>query len=110
MKKKIIMIKPLVSKGNDIIKEENNLHLKIENDYKKEIKKTYLKNRNKLLLTHSEPTSIKNTLKISKYPIDKKSYESQLKSFEESKSVKDNDNEDDIYYNEDNIIQLGDNY
>ena len=62
------------------------------------------------MLTHSEPTSIKNTLKISKYPIDKKSYESQLKSFEESKSVKDNDNEDDIYYNEDNIIQLGDKY
>ena len=108
--KKRELLKPLVSKGNDIIKEENNLHLKIENDYKKEIKKTYLKNRNKLLLTHSEPTSIKNTLKISKYPIDKKSYESQLKSFEESKSVKDNDNEDDIYYNEDNIIQLGDKY
>ena len=107
--KKRELLKPLVSKGNDIIKEENNLHLKIENDYKKEIKKSYLKNRNKLLLTHSEPTSIKDTLKISKYPIDKKSYESQLKSFEESKTIN-KDNEDEIYYDEDNIIQLGDKY
>ena len=106
--KKRELLKPLVSKGNEIKKEEHNIHLKNENEYKKDLKKKLLNNRNKLFFSSNEPTSIKNSLKISKYPIEKKAYESILKSYEESKSLN-HENEDDIIYNENDIINLNEN-
>ena len=90
------LLKPLVTKGCAIAKEEDNIKTKLEEEYKKEIKKKLLQKRNKTILS-IEPISTKNSLLESKYPLDKKEYEIQLKkSIEDKKNYKRNKSNDNI--------------
>ena len=90
------LLKPLVTKGCAIAKEEDNIKTKLEEEYKKEIKKKLLQKRNKTILS-IEPISTKNSLLESKYPLDKKEYETQLKkSIEDKKNYKRNKSNDNI--------------
>ena len=82
--KKRELLKPLVTKGSAIAKEEFNIKAKLEEDYKKEIKKQLLQKRNKTIL-QIEQIPTKNSLIKSKYPLDKKEYDYQVKkSIEDS--------------------------
>ena len=90
------LLKPLVTKGCAIAKEEDNIKTKLEEEYKKEIKKKLLQKRNKTILS-IEPISTKNSLLESKYPLDKKEYETQIKkSIEDKKNYKRNKSNDNI--------------
>ena len=90
------LLKPLVTKGCAIAKEEDNIKTKLEEEYKKEIKKKLLQKRNKTILS-IEPISTKNSLLESKYPLDKKEYEIQVKkSIEDKKNYKRNKSNDNI--------------
>ena len=94
--KKRELLKPLVTKGSAIAKEEFNIKAKLEEDYKKEIKKQLLQKRNKTIL-HIEHMPTKNSLKESKYPLDKKAYDIQIKkSIEDRKTYKRNKSNDNI--------------
>ena len=90
------LLKPLVTKGCAIAKEEDNIKTKLEEEYKKKKKKKLLQKRNKTILS-IEPISTKNSLLESKYPLDKKEYETQIKkSIEDKKNYKRNKSNDNI--------------
>jgi hypothetical protein len=100
------LLKPLVTKGSQIVKEEDKIKAKLEEEYKKQIKKHLLEKRKTIF--YSEPVSTTNSLLESKYPLDKKTYDLQIqKSIEDRKTYKKNKSEDNIHkINEDNDDDL----
>ena len=114
------LLKPLVTKGTSIMKEEENIKTKIAEEFKKKLKLELLqkKSRNYLSLNpkDNEQNNL-NTLRTSKYPIDKNTYDKLVKSTEDNKSPehtidnqrKSSDNLKDttlILPNENNIIPI----
>ena len=114
------LLKPLVNKGLSIMKEEENIKNKNIEEFKKQLRKKMMQKKNIMNLYNTDINSTKDTLKISKYPIDKETHERLKKSYEEKggKSIYTNNNsfinnnssmnnnESNFYYDENNLIQI----
>ena len=83
------LLKPLVTKGTSIMKEEENIKTKIAEDFKKKLKLELLQKKSKNYLSlnpkDNEQNNL-NTLRTSKYPIDKNTYDKLIKLSEDNKS------------------------
>ena len=114
------LLKPLVNKGLSIMKEEENIKNKNIEEFKKQLRKKMMQKKNIMNFYNTDINSTKDTLKISKYPIDKETHERLKKSYEEKggKSIYTNNNsfinnnssmnnnESNFYYDENNLIQI----
>ena len=82
------LLKPLVTKGTSILKEEENIKARIAEEYKRMLKLELLQKKNRGYLSlDSRTTSNMDELRKSKYPIDKGTYDKLLQEAEKNKSA-----------------------
>ena len=82
------LLKPLVTKGTSILKEEENIKARIAEEYKRKLKLELLQKKNRGYLSlDSRTTSNMDELRKSKYPIDKGTYDKLLQEAEKNKSA-----------------------
>lgn len=89
------LLKPLVLNGTSILKEEEKIKQTLIENYKEKMKKEMLRQKTKSLTGSSTEKEEKKNLRMSKYPLDKASFELQQKSLNECKDDKEDKNTDD---------------
>ena len=86
------LLRPLVSKGTAILKEEEKIREKIADDVKKKIKMEMLQQRKHSILNNQVVDSVaeqQKNLRISKYPLDKQTYEMLKEEEEQQRFMRD---------------------
>jgi hypothetical protein len=86
------LLRPLVSKGTAILKEEEKIREKIADDVKKKIKMEMLQQRKHSILNNQVVDSVaeqQKNLRISKYPLDKQTYEMLKEEEQQQRFIRD---------------------
>ena len=103
--KKRKLLKALVDKSLLIMKEEDNIKNNDIELYKKELKKEMLKRKN-IRQFNIKNNILNNSLKLSKYPIDKLTYENKKNNNEQNDLLNKNKSSINFFHKENNIIKI----
>ena len=103
--KKRKLLKALVDKSLLIMKEEDNIKNNDIELYKKELKKEMLKRKSNRQF-NIKNNILNNSLKLSKYPIDKLTYENKKNNNEQNDLLNKNKSSINFFHKENNIIKI----
>ena len=101
------LLRPLVSKGTAILKEEEKIREKIADDVKKKIKMEMLQQRKHNILNNQAVDTVaeqQKNLRISKYPLDKQTYDMIKEEEQRQRYAKDDRSTKEVFNDEQGIV------